>query len=298
MANQYSKHLLKAYVKLFCPRCFSNKLRKNGFTPEGIKKHFCKKCNFQSTYLLQPSDVELAKTNMEISKKLISEGKKQCSKCLTFKPLDMFYKRKKNKDGYRHRCIGCHKQYRKDNKDKISKRQKEYRLKNKDKIKEYRAEYYLENKDEIRRRNDKWALENKDKLRESRRKWERNNRDKIREHGREYRLKNYELLKDYNKEYRLKNRDRLAENLKEYYFKNKDIYREKGAKYYSENKAVILKKGKIYYKKQSENLTDNYISQLLTKESNLSREDIPQWLIEAKRQQIKLQRIIRKDNTK
>jgi transposase-like protein len=279
-------------MKLFCPNCFSSKFTKEGFSANGNQRYKCKKCNYKTAHLLKNDDVGLAKSNKDLAKSLLSEKKKQCSKCFKIKPLDMFYKRKTKKDGYRHRCIECHKQYRRENKDKISKQKKEYRLKNKDKIKEYRVKYYLNNKDEIRRISDKWLLENKERYAEWRKEYTLKNKDKIAEYKREYREKNKEIIREKQKEYRLKNKDRLAKNLKEYYYKNKDIYKENGAKYYSENKVEILRKQKIYFKGQSENLTDNYISQLLTRENNLSREDIPRWLIDAKRQQIKLQRII------
>ena len=280
MANQYSKHLLKAYVKLFCTRCFSNQLRKEGFTPEGIQRYLCKKCNFRTTYPLQSIEVKLAKTRKEFKKNLTSENKKECSKCMKAKSLDMFYKRKKNKDGYRHRCIGCHTQYRKDNKDKISKRQKEYNKKNKDKIKEYRVEYYLENKDEIRRRNNKWALENK----ERHAKWKK-----------EYNKKNKDKIRKYAKEYRFKNKDSIRKRAKEYRFKNKDYYRENSKEFYLENRDRLMIKQNKYYKENSENLTDIYIRGLLSSNSILSSEDIPQWFIKAKRSQMKLKRKIQKE---
>ena len=41
---------------------------------------------------------------------------KQCPTCKEIKSFDMFYKRENRaEDGHGHRCIDCHKQYRKDN---------------------------------------------------------------------------------------------------------------------------------------------------------------------------------------
>jgi hypothetical protein len=42
---------------------------------------------------------------------------KKCINCNIEKPLDEFIKRKNSKDGYRHRCIECYKQYQKKYRD-------------------------------------------------------------------------------------------------------------------------------------------------------------------------------------
>ena len=68
---------------------------------------------------------------------------------------------------------------------------------------------------------------------------------------------------------------------------------EQSKKYYDENKDKILQQQSIIYKKNSEELSDGYIKMLLTKGDILSFKDIPQWLIEAKRDEIQLQRIVR-----
>ena len=86
---------------------------------------------------------------------------KQCTKCEEVKSFDMFYKRKIKKDGYRNRCIECHKKYNKDNKEKRKVWVEKYRLKNVDKMKAYKHKYYLENKDRLREVGKKWKLENR-----------------------------------------------------------------------------------------------------------------------------------------
>ena len=70
---------------------------------------------------------------------------KICSKCKQIKHLSEFYKCKKNFDGYQYQCKNCerefHKQYNKEyriqNKDKISEANKEYHKVNKNKTLEY-----------------------------------------------------------------------------------------------------------------------------------------------------------------
>ena len=63
--------------------------------------------------------------------------------------------------------------------------------------------------------------------------------------------------------------------------------------YYYENRDEILQKERIINKKRTEELTDSYIKNLLTKGSILSFDDIPQWLIKAKREHIQLQRTLK-----
>ena len=63
--------------------------------------------------------------------------------------------------------------------------------------------------------------------------------------------------------------------------------------YYYKNRNEILQKECIINKKRTKELTDTYIKGLLTKESILSFNDIPQWLVDAKREHIQLQRIVR-----
>ena len=47
---------------------------------------------------------------------------------------------------------------------------------------------------------------------------------------------------------------------------------------------------------QKEKLTDTYIKRRIVSDSNLYAEDIPQWLIKAKRQELQLERIIKGKN--
>jgi len=55
------------------------------------------------------------------------------------------------------------KQYRIQNKDKLSEKQKEYNIKNKDKISEKQKEYNIKNKDKISEQQKQYRIENKDK---------------------------------------------------------------------------------------------------------------------------------------
>jgi hypothetical protein len=79
--------------------------------------------------------------------------------------LEMFSCNNRNelhqREGYYIRSLNCvnkvvpcrtKKQYRIDNKDKISERKKQYRIDNKDKISERKKQYYIDNKDKISER--------------------------------------------------------------------------------------------------------------------------------------------------
>ena len=67
-----------------------------------------------------------------------------------------------------------------------------------------------------------------------------------------------------------------------------------GKKFSKDNKNQIYLSKRAYYNKQVEELGDYYIKQALLQGTNLKSGDIPQWLIEAKRQEIKLKRTIEK----
>jgi len=73
------------------------------------------------------------------------------------------------------------KQYYTDNKDKISEQQKRYNEKNKNKIAEQKKQYYTDNKDKSTEYIKKWKENNKDKIAKYTKKHYTNNKDKIRE---------------------------------------------------------------------------------------------------------------------
>ena len=72
-------------------------------------------------------------------------------------------------------------------------------------------------------------------------------------------------MKKYKKEYVLKNADRIKESSRK------------------------------YFSAQKEQLTDTYIKKLLTRDNSLWAKDIPEWLVEAKRSEVKMKRIIKKE---
>ena len=71
---------------------------------------------------------------------------KICTKCKQIKQVIYFYKSKTTSDGYQYRCKSCAKEYRNQNKDKISEYNNKYRKQNMNKI----SDYYNKNKLYIR----------------------------------------------------------------------------------------------------------------------------------------------------
>ena len=103
--------------------------------------------------------------------------------------------------------------------------------------------------------------------------------------------KNAEKIRKTNRKYYLKHQDEICKSQKEYYENNKDRMLNKLKKYREENREQIRERDRKYNQKQRDNLTDVYIKNMLTGGNNLKPEDIPQELIEAKRQHLKLKRI-------
>jgi hypothetical protein len=105
----------------------------------------------------------------------------------------------------------------------------------------------------------------------------------------------------------IKNRERA----KDYYYENIGIVREKAQarrqeesykqnrkKYIQKNKEKIIAQEKVckerYHQKNRDELTDVYVGSKITSKTGLSRNEIPQELIELKRAQLELQRSVKK----
>ena len=183
----------------------------------------------------------------------------ECTQCKKLKSLDEFYKRKRNSKGNMY----C-------NKDGHSHKcidcYKQYRKDNKDRIDKYNREYHLKNKDKINKRHKEWQLNNKDRIKQ----YSLDNKDRIKQ----YQMDNKDKIRKTKKADYLKHIDRISEYNKEYKLKNKDII--------------------IKIKKNWQN-SDMYMKKLLTLDSALSTDDIPDWLMKAKRSHIELKRITQKE---
>ena len=112
-----------------------------------------------------------------------------------------------------------------------------------------------------------------------------------------------------DREYREKNKDSLKVKKSEYYYRNREAILVKSKKWWDEGGSKICAEyhrhkletdeeyrarafnySNLWKKRQKEILSDYYILELILKGNGLEREDIPQELIEAKRQHIQLKR--------
>jgi hypothetical protein len=113
---------------------------------------------------------------------------KRCTKCGINKPLEMFDKMSKSKDGYRWKCKSCRKKYRKENKDKIAAGKKRHYEANKDSILAKNRQKRIDNHDhiiEVERKN-RNKPENKVKKKLQDKKYYENNKPKLIEYQRTY----------------------------------------------------------------------------------------------------------------
>jgi len=111
-----------------------------------------------------------------------------------------------------------HKEYYKNNKDKLNKINRENYYLNKEKNKEHRKEYSIENSEKIKEKCKKWRVDNKEKSKE----WYENNKEKLKEDKKEYRLKNKEKIKEDYRKWRLDNKEEINEKYR-IYIKNRKI---------------------------------------------------------------------------
>ena len=97
-------------------------------------------------------------------------------------------------------------------------------------------------------------------------------------------------IKKYNKEYRLKNKYKENKYRKEYRLENKDNDKQYRKKHYFKNKKKINEQHKEYRLKNKEDLNDRYVKSLFR---SLKTEDVPQELIELKREQIIMSKLLK-----
>lgn len=165
---------------------------------------------------------------------------KVCTKCQIPQPLENFSNSTNTKDKKNHKCKLCCKQYREENKEKVSEIKKQWYENNKEhtlnRIKQYRED----NKEIIALKSKKFREENKEKLSLDKKRYREGvHRQKL-------------LLK--KKQYREENKEKIHESLKQWYDNNKEKCYLKGKKYREENKDEIAVKMKQYGKDNREHL--------------------------------------------
>lgn len=115
---------------------------------------------------------------------------KKCSKCGEVKLFSEFNKDSSRQNGHRSSCKACNKEYRENNKEKISKRKREYYEANKDRLSEYHRKWYEKNRNHVLEYQIRYNQENRDYVIERSRKRYQENKDRILENLREYKKAN------------------------------------------------------------------------------------------------------------
>lgn len=104
---------------------------------------------------------------------------KQCSTCNEIKDLLEFSKNKKSKDGFQHKCKKCHKEYRKENEDRIAAQKALWYKENREEILADRVTYYIENWDAVNARNVSYYKEHKEEIAAYKAEWYEEHKEEI-----------------------------------------------------------------------------------------------------------------------
>ena len=135
-----------------------------------------------------------------------------------------------------------------------------------------------------------------DAAREKVSKWRRNNPDKAKEIRRKARVKHITKYRKANREYmkkfRAENPDVARQRDRDYKDRNREALKEKAKDYYERNRERIA----VKCKHEVDELADHYVKCVLCSRSPLVHNDIPEQLVETKREHIRLRREIRNGN--
>jgi hypothetical protein len=111
---------------------------------------------------------------------------KRCCCCKKEKDLKYFGLLKSSKDGYRHDCKECRKEYSSKNKEKLSIAKRKHYLLNKEKYNESSKKWYVDNL-EIKKEYDKlYVIRNKEKRSKTHKEWRKLNIENIRIYKKKY----------------------------------------------------------------------------------------------------------------
>lgn len=188
-----------------------------------------------------------------------------CKKCGDEKPLDEFRKHKDYKDGITNTCKKCHNEKNKSypiDKERKAEKNKAWRLKNPDKVKK---------------------IHNKS----SQKRWDTG---KVQA----YRSANKGRFLDYKREWREKHRDEENNRTRKWREDNPDAYKLSMRKTRVKRADANREMHKSYSERERNKIGDRYVISLIKKKQKISAcliRDYPE-LIEAKRLQIKLKRLI------
>jgi hypothetical protein len=102
----------------------------------------------------------------------------------------------------------------------------------------------------------------------------------------------------YRHDYYIANKESSNAQSREWYQKNKDYKNAMNKKWVQNNREVMREYHRKAQQKERSELGDSYIRKTLSQYSTIGRADIPQYLVEAKREHIKLTRSIKNAKSK
>ena len=107
----------------------------------------------------------------------------------------------------------AYREYRKDNKEAISRRMKKWRQENAESLKEYHANYYRSNLDYFKSKKREWSMDNAEYVSEYNHRWYRENTDIAKAASKRWRINNPSKVRSYQHDRRALKRDAWVENV-------------------------------------------------------------------------------------
>jgi hypothetical protein len=207
--------------------------------------------------------------------------KKRCPKCDKVKLAKEFSKNKSKKYGLEGWCKLCCK-------DKKRKRYQENREVILSKVKTYRQE----NREAILYKQSKYRQENREAILYQKRKRYQENREAILYKKRKRYQENREVILSKVKTYLQENREAILYKKSKYRQENREAILYKQSKYYQENREAMQKRSAS----GRQNLSDSYVKGLIYAQTTIPLKQIPEKIIQLKREQLTVRRLIKEIN--
>jgi hypothetical protein len=198
---------------------------------------------------------------------------KVCVTCNTEQPKSAFYKYGNH---IHSKCKAC---------SKVG--YYKYAAENTEAVKEYRKKYYQANKDRLTAYMREYCKNNPEKVKEMGKAWRENNPDKVLQARKNYVERNRDKISERNKQ-----------RWKNLWLTNPDQIRAKKREEYVRRRDYILAYNRKIAKQAVAEISDAYVKHLLSNHvpKGMNVADIPEALIEAKRLQLKIRRMVNENN--
>ncbi len=145
----------------------------------------------------------------------------------------------------------------------------------------------------LNEQNKRWREANPEKAKESdARSWARRYKDQVRAYAAKYRERNKGLISERNRKYREKHKEKILARQAEWVASNRELTRAAQARYRQSH----LDRANAANRAFKESLPDSYVKRIIRGRSEILKSaELPQALIDAKRELIRLNRIIRSE---